>query len=115
MSELRGLGEVNAELTRRGGRLFAVSAERPAEARRVVEGHGLDFAVLCDTGGELIESYGVVHHGGGPNGSDIPVPALVLIDRGGLIVWTRVAARIQDRPHPDEVLAAVRSLEPFTN
>lgn len=115
MSELRGLGEVNAELTRRGGRLFAVSADPPAEARRVVEGNGLDFAILCDTGGEVIESYRVVHRGGGPGGGDIPVPALVLIDRNGLIVWTRVAARIQDRPRPDEVLAAVKGLDAVTN
>ena len=110
MSELRGLGEVNAELQRVGGRLFAIAVDQPAQARRVVQRNNLDFAILCDTDRSVIKAYGVLHEGAGPGSLGIALPANILIDRTGGIVWKRVATRIQDRPHPDEVLEAVRSL-----
>ena len=110
MSELRGLGEVNAELQRVGGRLFAIAVDQPAQARRVVQRNNLDFAILADTDRSVIKAYGVLHEGAGPGNLGIALPANILIDRTGGIVWKRVATRIQDRPHPDEVLEAVRSL-----
>jgi peroxiredoxin len=51
-----------------------------------------------------------VHEGGGPGGSDIAIPAQILIDRDGNLVWRFISKRIQDRLHPDEVLAAVRRM-----
>ena len=108
MSELRGLGEVNAELQRQGGRLLAVAVDQPAQARRVVQRNNLDFAILCDTDRSIAQAYGVLHQDAGPGGLGIALPANILIDRTGRIVWKRVATRIQDRPHPNEGLQAVR-------
>ena len=110
MSELRGLGEANAELQRVGGRLFAIAVDQPAQARRVVQRNNLDFAILCDTDRSVIKAYGLLHEGTGPGGAGIALPANVLIDCTGQIAWEHVARKIQDRPHPDEVLAAVRVL-----
>lgn len=109
MGELRGLGEVSAELQRQGGRLLAVAVDPPSDSRRVVKANRLDFAVLCDTDRKVIQTYNLVHKGGHA-GSDIAKPAHILIDRDGRIVWRYESQRIQDRPHPAEVLKQVRAL-----
>lgn len=101
---------MNKELRRVGGRLLAVAVDPPADARRVVERNGLEFSVLCDTGREVIQAYGLVHEGGGLDGSDIAIPAHILIDRDGRIVSRFVSRRIQDRRHPDDILATVKRL-----
>lgn len=110
MSELRGLGEVNTLLEEQGGRLFAIATDGPQDAKRVVERNGLDFPVLCDTQRKVIEDYGLVHKGGGPDGTDIAVPANILIDKGGRIAWHYVARKVNDRLDPDTVADAVRAL-----
>jgi len=95
---------------RRGGRLVALSVDPPDVARAVVKRNRLPFPVLCDTRRDVIRSLGLLHPGGGPGGADIPIPAHVLLDRDGRIVWRRAATRIQDRPDPDRVLAALAGL-----
>ncbi len=110
MSELRGLGDINTLLEEQGGRLFAIAVDAPQEANRVVERNGLDFPVLCDTERKVIDDYGLVHKGGGPDGTDIAVPANILIDKGGRIAWRYVASRVKDRLAPDTVAQAIRSL-----
>ena len=111
MSELRGLGAVHEELKQRGGQVLAIAVDPPELARGVVEKHKLDFRILCDTEAEVIQAYGLVHSGGGPGGSDIAIPASVLIDRNGVIVWKRVATRAQDRPNPHEIRQIIRDMK----
>ena len=110
MAELRGLGEVYEELERQGGRLLAIAVDPPAQARRVVEKNRLEFPVLCDTDRKVLLAYGLVHQGGGPDGSDIAVPAHVLIDRDGQVVRRFVSHRIQERLASDDVLRVLRML-----
>ncbi|HUU82423.1 MAG TPA: redoxin domain-containing protein [Phycisphaerae bacterium] len=111
MAELRGLGEVNTELKEQGGRLLAIAVDPPERARQVVEGNGLEFSILCDTERRVIGDYGLVHAGGGPEGTDIALPAHLLVDTDGRVVWRFVSRRVEDRVHPDDVLEAVRSLK----
>ncbi len=111
MAELRGLGEVQAELTRRGGRVWAVAVDPPELASKVADKIGLGFDVLCDTDRKIINAFGLVHQGGGLDGGDVAVPAHVLIDSTGRIAWRHVARKIQDRPHPATVLQAIDGLK----
>ncbi|MFQ5590644.1 MAG: redoxin domain-containing protein [Phycisphaerae bacterium] len=110
VAELRGLGEVNEELRSRGGRLLAVAVDPPDVAHRVVEQNGLAFSILCDTQREVVRAYGLLHEGGGPDGSDIAVPAHILIGGDGRILSSYVSRRIQDRLDPADVLAIVKRL-----
>jgi len=55
----------------------------------------------------VIRRYGLLHQNGSPFGGDIAVPAQVLVDRDGTILWRRKAHRITDRPTPDQVLDAI--------
>ncbi len=79
-SELRGLGAIREELDQLGVRLFAVSVDSQEDARRLAIREGLRFPILCDTEREVIGAYGLRHEGGGLDGSDIAIPAHVLID-----------------------------------
>ncbi len=108
MSELRGLGEVNDELKRQGGRLLAISTDPPVRTKKVVEKNRLEYPVLCDVDKTVIQAYGIVHEGAGPGGADIALPANILIDKNAEVVWTHIASNIVDRLSPDEVLAQAK-------
>lgn len=110
MAELRGLGGVSDELKKRNGRLLAISVDPQAESRKVVKNLGLDFALLADIDRQVITSYGLVHPGGGMDGSDIAVPAHLLIESSGNIAWRYKAKLIQARPDPQDVLRAIAAL-----
>ena len=108
MSELRGLGAVQDELAKFGGRLLGISVDAPERSGEVVRRNGLRFALLTDSDAAVIRRYGVLHAGGGDQGNDVALPALFLIDRDGRIVWRRIAIRIQDRPDPRTIIAEVQ-------
>ncbi len=91
--------------------MYAVSVDTPEQSHSVVEKHKLPFEILCDTGRNVIHAYDLSHPGGGPHGSEVAVPAHVLIDRGGKIAWRHRAKRIQDRPDPQEDLAQIARLK----
>ena len=111
MAELRGLGGVSDELKKRNGRLLAISTDAPEDSRKVVKRLGLDFPILADVDRQVVKSYGLLHQGGSPDGSDMAVPAHVLIDTSGKIAWRYRAKRIQDRPDPQDVLRAIAALK----
>ena len=108
ISELRGLEAIHDELDDLGIQVLAVSVDPAREARRVVEKNGLSFPILCDTSREVTRAFGLVHENGGLDGSDISIPAHVLINRDGRIVSRHVSRRGQDRIHPAEVLSTAR-------
>lgn len=109
-SELRGLGAIHDELAARGGGVLAISVDEPQLSAGVVRDEGLRFPILCDTERDVLRRYGLVHAGGAPDGSDVAVPALLLVRGDGSIAWRHVARLIQDRADPADVLAAVRGL-----
>ena len=94
----------------KGGRVLAISVDPPELSRAVVEEDGLAFSILADTDRAVIESYGLVHAGGGPEGTDIALPAQLLVAPDGRIAWSHVARRIQDRASPAQTLEAIERL-----
>lgn len=98
---------ISEELEGMGGTLAAVAVDAPQQSRQVVERNKLPFAILCDTRREVVRAYGLLHEEGGRTG-DIAIPAHVLIDRDGRIVWRRRSERVQDRPDPREVLQKLK-------
>ena len=109
-AELRGLGAINDELNKEHVRLVALSVDPPKESKKVVEADRLPFSILSDENFDVVRQYGLVHPHGGPNGIDTTIPAHILIDRDGTILWKHISTRVPDRPDPDQVLEAVRSL-----
>jgi peroxiredoxin len=74
-----------------------------------VQRHRLPFPILADVQRSLIRALGLLHVGGGPGGSDIALPAHVLVDSNRNIRWKYVANRIQNRLSEDQVLERVRA------
>lgn len=108
-TELRGFEALNDELAAMGVTLVAISVDSPQRSRDVVERDGLPFSILADEHLDVIEPLGLVHRGGGPGGSDIAIPAQVLVDADGRVLWKYVSDRIQNRLVPRDVLEQVRA------
>jgi len=114
-TELRGFEAINDDLTAMGVTLVAISVDPPERSRDVVERDGLPFSILADERMDVIGSLGLVHRGGGPGrseipgGSDIAIPAHVLVDADGRVLWKYVSDRIQNRLVPRDVLEHVRA------
>lgn len=108
IAELRGLGAVNSELQKMGVRLAAISVDPPDKSRGVVESQKLPYPILADTTHSTIAAYGLVHKDGYGSGNDIAIPATIIVDRDGKIVWRDIAPAVNIRPSPEQVLDAAR-------
>jgi peroxiredoxin Q/BCP len=86
----------------------AVLGINPAEVARhagFATKHRLPFPVLADAGGACCAAYGATGWFGGTR------RVVVLIARGGRVAWRRETLALF-RPKADELLAAVRALDP---
>lgn len=92
------------------GTLLAISVDSVAENNQVATRYQIDFPILSDLRRDVVWEYGLLHKGAGPRGSDVALPAMVLIDCNGLIVWQYVSKRVQDRPSADAILKVVQTL-----
>jgi len=70
----------------------------------------VNYRFLADRDLAVTRRLGLVHAGGGSDGKDVPVPATVVIDRAGVVRWSKLADNVQSRPDPKDVLGAVRAL-----
>jgi peroxiredoxin len=110
--ELGELRSVQERLASRGGRIAAVSVDAPDLSRSVHDKLDLPFPILADVDRATLRAYGLVHQGAGPGGCDVAVPAQLLVNPDGKILWRRTARLIQDRPSPDAVWASIEPLLP---
>lgn len=92
-----------------GGQLKAVSVDPPGKNREVMEKARLAFPILADESRAATKAFGVLHEKGSPDGNDIPLPSMFLINHAGIIAWERIATAVQDRPDPRDVIAAIRA------
>lgn len=110
MGELQGLGAALSEAERIGVEIIAISPDPNERSQKVAEGLRLGYRFLSDGDLAVTRRYGLVHAGAGPNGTDVPRPATVVVDRDGVVRWFSVTRNYQVRPDPDDVLRAVRAL-----
>jgi peroxiredoxin len=94
------------EFDRRGIRLVAISADDTETNRQHRQKLGLTYSLLSDTNREAIRSYNLLHPGAGPGGSDIALPAEILVDSTGAIRWLNLTESATVRLRPEQVLAA---------
>ena len=104
MSELQGLQSRLPEIQTLDAEVLAISADTPAENRRVAESAELEFPILADTQGEAMDAFGVRHRGGGLHGNDIARPAVFILDREGRITWRALTSNWRVRVRPETVL-----------
>jgi len=110
VAELQGLGAELSEAEKAGVEIVAVSPDPNEQSHKMAEGLHLGYRFLADRDLAVSRRYGLVHPRGGPNGEDVPRPATIVLDRGGVVRWVSVSRNFQVRPDPGDVLRAVRSL-----
>lgn len=112
------LGRIHSEyraLRGAGLTLYALSVDRPEELvslERRLEG---TITFLSDAGGSILDSLGVRHPDGvawydrlflGARRGDVAMPASLIVDRSGRIVFVHRSKRIDDRPSVAALLTA---------
>ena len=125
LSELAG---IQNELRDLGVQLVGVSPDKPAKLQESLGEHEVTYTLLSDQDVELARAFGVAFrvdddtnqmlHGYGINLEDasgrshrvLPVPAVYLIDRSGVIRYAHWDANYRERLSADEVLAVAHRL-----
>ena len=99
-----------AELQGLGAKLSEVEQVRRGDRRYFTRSLGLGYRFVADRDLAVTQRYGLVHTGAGPAGHDVPRPAMVVLDRDGIVRWFSVSRNVQVRPDPRDVLRAVHAL-----
>lgn len=110
MSELQGLGAITNELEAAGVEVLAVSPDPNERSQDLADKLRVRYRFLADTDLAVTRRLGLIHKGGGADGKDVPRPAAIVIDRQGIVRWTRFSSNVQVRPDAQDVLRAVRAL-----
>ena len=123
---LRGLLEIQSQLSDANAALIAVSPEAAPASADGADGPG--FPVLIDRGGKVAEQFGLTFEMDDAaknllksSGLDLekrnadgrwilPVPGTFVIDRSGHIAYAHVDADYRNRPEPQQIAAMCRSL-----
>jgi peroxiredoxin len=91
--------------------VVAVVAQRSEKVEEYLETRRLPFEVLVDESRDVVKRYGVWHQLG-LDAWNIARPALFLIDRTGRVRFAFVAARQDEFPSYEEIIAQLSMLEP---
>ena len=94
------------EFLKRNVSLAAISTDDIADALKMVELTGAEFAILSDKDAEVSKGYGVYNL----LRDGVATPSAVIVSPGGDIEWKYVGRSISDRPTPDEILVQVDRL-----
>ena len=106
--------ELRAEFDERGVKVITVSVDLPeviAEKRHL---HGLQAIMLSDQQLAVTDAFGLRNQGvqsapGSEPAKALPVPATLLIDREGTVLWRDLSEDYQRRSDPSVVLAAMQA------
>lgn len=94
------------EFLKRNVSLAAISTDDMADALKMVELTGAEFAVLSDKDAEVAKDYGVYNL----LNDGVATPSAVIVSPRGDIEWKYVGRNISDRPMPDAILAQLDRL-----
>lgn len=109
--ELRSLGEIQKVLKAKGGDILAISADplaRLQQGRKDIP--DVPCILVSDEKGAAIQLLQLQHTSFSKVGRMMSIPANILIDKDGKIVWAHYATIAMDRPDPKDVLNRVNAL-----
>ena len=94
------------EFLKRNVSLAAISTDDTADALKMMELTGAEFAILSDENAEVAKDYGVYNL----LNDGVAAPSAVIVLPEGDIEWKYVGESISDRPTPDAILAQLDRL-----
>ncbi len=126
---LQQLAGIESQLQELGYQIVAISPDRPETMRKTVEDTGLGYRLLSDPHLDAAQWLGLAYYvdeatrrslerygadlrsGPGQPHKMLPVPAVFLVDRHGVIRFDYVNPDYRVRLDPDVLLAAARALQ----
>lgn len=90
--------------------IVAISVDPSAVTRDLCQKQGYTYIFLSDEKLDVIRRYDLLHHDGGPHGSDIARPGEFLIDSTGTIRWLNLTEDLRVRARPEQILAVLDQL-----
>src|SRR5262245_17504353 len=105
-------------LSQAGLTIFAASVDQPTEAAPLQQLVGDKITILCGVSESLLDEVGVRDQRGAPwydrilfgaARRDISMPAALVIDRSGRIIFAYRSTRVDDRARPADILANLES------
>ncbi len=92
---------------------MTVSTDSVEELQNGRDAHGLQAIMLSDFHLKVTDAFGLrntLYHSAPPGDEQeaLPVPATLLVNRDGKVLWMDVAENYQRRSGPDVVLAALQ-------
>lgn len=121
--ELKAYQDILPEIKQRSGNLVAISPEFPERAQETITKEGIGFDVLTDQDNQLSEKLGLLfHHSvevvdliknlgfdlefwhGKGNTLVIPIPATLVVNEDGTIIYSYVNPNYRFRAEPNEVI-----------
>ena len=96
-------------------KVVTVSTDTPEEIRAERHLHGIQADMLSDRTLAVTDAFGLRNtaiHSGPPRDEveALPVPATLLIDRDGTVLWMDISENYQQRSDPQVVLDAMRAV-----
>jgi peroxiredoxin len=110
---LRRLETLRPEFDKREIQVLTVSTDSLEELQNGRDAHGLQATMLSDADLKVTDAFGyrnTLYHSAPPGDEQeaLPVPATLLVDRNGKVLWMEVAENYQRRSGPEVVLAALQ-------
>ncbi len=109
--QLEDLQKELPSLQSAGVRVVAISYDSPAVNLAATKKLGLTYPLLSDSGSKTIDAYGLRNEQAKGRAEGVPHPAILVIDRKGMIRSKLMRENYRDRPAASEILAAARSLK----
>lgn len=103
--QLATLARSHEQFERRGASVVGVSTDPPTANLVMRNKLLIPFTVLSDVRGDVAASYGLWDDGEGAS-----VPAVVIVDRSGVVRYVYAGVDVADHPPLDDLLDAVRRL-----
>ena len=121
--QLKALQDSLGFIKEKGATLIAVSPEKPANISKTVEKTTATYSVLFDDGLKIMKGYDVAfsvdtatiekykkfgidfYDANGSNGATLPVPAVYIINKDGIIIFKHFDADYRKRVSVQEILS----------
>jgi len=106
--ELQQLSERAADFKKAGLDVVAISLDPAENSRRLAAFLNTNIPLLSDSHETLLGPLGLVQHHRNAD-PDNAIPALFLIDHGGVVRWIFTSPYYREQPSPDTILRAASS------
>ncbi len=129
VAQLEATARELTDIQQAGSSLVAISPQTVKQSFFMADQHRLNFPLLSDTGNQVARRYGLTYPvprdqidvyrrafvnlplANGDNSWELPIPAVFVVDRSGIIRYAAANADYTDRPEPKEIVGVLREIQ----